>query len=445
MAGQGVQQGGRVGHHNQDGGPAANGLRVGHINIDGAISKIDTIRYFLEYHGFDIFFVSEAKASTRNEDYFEIKGYTHWLKNRRKDGHAPLGGGMLLYVREDLHASIEPFDDEDWATVHYYNTRLGVERLWIRMRYGDSHLDIAGIYIPPRRSANERKWEFTNPQRRAALLNCLHRFRERNNVIVLGDTNFDLLQRIPPQYPTAEILDMGFHQLINRATRIKSRTLLDHIYVRNAARNNDDDGEEEQQEMILESGNIRCGISDHDLIYCTVRYQNREQTFHALGDAAQFVQQHTSRKVLKTVFTAINERIQGKNNILGGSLFLPYVELLAADMNRLQTACENAFDDVTGNKNVEVWRDIRNAFMRYLKTAGYRDTKAAWEETGIDKELEDLRGFNFWKVKMYVHQNIVQNPGPQPLEDDDQRHVVHLTKERQNFRNEFQRLSIRNP
>ena len=90
MAGQGIRQAGGVGHHNQDGGPAANGLRVGHINIDGAISKIDTIRYFLEYHGFDIFFVSEAKASTRNEDYFEINGYTHWLKNRRKDGHAPM-------------------------------------------------------------------------------------------------------------------------------------------------------------------------------------------------------------------------------------------------------------------------------------------------------------------------------------------------------------------
>ena len=217
--------------------------------------------------------------------------------------------------------------------------------------------------------------------------------------------------------------------------------------MRNAARNEEEEEAEEQQEMILESGNIRCGISDHDLIYCTVRYQNREQTFPTVGAAARFVRQHSPQNVIQQVFAAINERTQGNNNILEGSLFLPYAELLAADMHRLRAACENAVGSHLDKDKVLIkkWRDIRKPFQKHIETAGYRDTKAAWVETGIDEELVDLRGFNFWKVKMYVHQNIIQNPGPQPLEDDDQRHVVHLTKEHQNFINEFQRLSIGNP
>ena len=266
---------------------------------------------------------------------------------------------------------------------------------------------------------------------------------------------------------------MGYNQLINRVTRIESGKLLDHIYVRNAAGNDDVDDEaedrdsddddnddtenednedeeeeeEEQQEMILESGNIRCGISDHDLIYCTVRYQNREQIFPAVEAAARFVRQHTPQNVIQRVFAAINERTQGNNNILEGSLFLPYAELLAADMHRLRTACENAVGSHLDKDKVLIkkWKDIRKPFQKHIENAGYRDTKAAWLETGIDEELEDVRGFNFWKVKMYVHKNIIQNPGPQPLEDDDQRHVVHLTKKRQNFINDFQRLIIGNP
>ena len=62
MAGQGVQGAGGVGHYIQDGGPAANGLRIGHININGAITKLDTIRYFLECHGFDVFFCLRSQS-----------------------------------------------------------------------------------------------------------------------------------------------------------------------------------------------------------------------------------------------------------------------------------------------------------------------------------------------------------------------------------------------
>ena len=376
------------------------------------------------------FFVSEAKASTRDEAYFEIKGYKHWLVNRKPKGYAPKGGGMLLYVSREVSDRI--------VTRRFQKTRMGVQLLWIRMTYGDLYLDIVGIYIPPCRGT-KGMWRFTNPQRWAALLKCLSPFGKQNNVIVLGDTNFDLFQAIRnTHFPAKEIQGMGYNQLINRATRIESGALLDHIYVRNAAGNH--------QGIILESGNIRYGISDHDLIYCTVRYENRKNAFPAVGAAAQFVQQRTPQNVIQQVFAATHDRIQGNNNILERSLFLPYYELLAAHMHRLQTARENAYNDATGVRNLGVWRAIRNPFMRYLKTVKYRCARAAWVETGIIYELENLGGFNFWVVKMYVHQNIIQNPGPQPLHNElNQRHEVPLTEQHQNFINDFQRLTIGTP
>ena len=105
--------------------------------------------------------------------------------------------------------------------------------------------------------------------------NKLH--TEKNEVIILGDLNINLLQNgkytlniknsssseIVTPHPLLKqykqfISDFGLTQLIKNPTRVtcETSTLIDHILI-----NSD--------EKISQCGVIDIGISDHQMIYCT--------------------------------------------------------------------------------------------------------------------------------------------------------------------------------
>ena len=195
-------------------GPAMNGLRVGHININSALHKMDTIKFFLEHYGFDVFIVSEAKMVGKEQRLYRINGYRKWYLNRDDNGYGPKGGGMLIYVSKEIYDDIVVDEDDNSREAYYYDTRKGVQCMWLRMRHNQATLYIVGVYIPPTRSGEGLK-KFTRNQRVEELIKCLEQFPKDDNVIILGDTNFHYLKQQVSGYPAARIQNLGYNQLID--------------------------------------------------------------------------------------------------------------------------------------------------------------------------------------------------------------------------------------
>lgn len=93
-----------------------------------------------------------------------------------------------------------------------------------------------------------------------------------SNIILLGDFNCDLLNRGNPEIPVhtnaeklCSVFDLfGMQNVVQEATRttITSRTLIDLIVTT-------------RKDLISISGAFPLGISDHDLIYATIRLKNK--------------------------------------------------------------------------------------------------------------------------------------------------------------------------
>ena len=99
---------------------------------------------------------------------------------------------------------------------------------------------------------------------------------ENKEIMLLGDTNGDILQKysdlsdsllfinMPAHF--SRILDLynlfGFHQLIRKATRetLKSPTLIDHIAT-------------PRKSNIITAGFHGISISDHYLVYCVRKFR----------------------------------------------------------------------------------------------------------------------------------------------------------------------------
>ena len=87
---------------------------------------------------------------------------------------------------------------------------------------------------------------------------------EDKDTVMLGDTNCTFLDNSDNDTKHLKRILMTYKmtQLIKEPTRTTSdtKTLIDHIIVN-------------KTDMVLDSGVIPCGISDHDAIYITKKYE----------------------------------------------------------------------------------------------------------------------------------------------------------------------------
>ena len=219
------------------------GYNIGHLNVQGLcgdkLSKFSEISLMLtskENEKLHIFGMSETKLKNHKmTGTFRVEGFQTPF---RKDNDTNGGGGIIVYVRNDIRAKRR----EDLET-------NGISCLWLEITpdKGKSFL-VGNMYRPPdsKIEYNDRFEEFI-----VTVLN------EEKEFILLGDFNKNLLNADTDREWGNFTTSLGLSQLISEPTRVtnNTQTLIDHIYT-----NNEDN---------IRSVNVeKLGVSDHYGIFC---------------------------------------------------------------------------------------------------------------------------------------------------------------------------------
>ena len=195
------------------------GLTICHLNICHLSNKLDEIKLLLtslasHRHGKPnlILGISESFLDDSwSSAALAVDNYNLFREDRRTGA----GGGLLIFVPS--HLPVKRRSDLEIE---------GVETIWLELQFPRSKSRLfCFVYRPP--SANAA---FTG------LLEEMLSHSDCKNLctVVLGDLNFDLLE-MPRPSATKNYLNifqtLGFEQLITKATRPISNSLLDHIFV----------------------------------------------------------------------------------------------------------------------------------------------------------------------------------------------------------------------
>ena len=205
---------------------------------------MDDVRFLLRNKQFDIFTFSETWLNPAiNDSEVNIPGYIM----TRHDRTSKRGGGTAIYVRDNI-----PFKHKVDLTTE------NIETSWIEVnRPKCKKLFVGCVYRPP----NVCTEMFINEVNIS-----LMKLPAGSEIVILGDFNIDFsakrndpafkLKRQLQQFAIANDLE----QVINTPTRIcnQTRTVIDLVFVNNNHR-------------IVESGVIHSAISDHSIVFCTMK------------------------------------------------------------------------------------------------------------------------------------------------------------------------------
>ena len=224
--------------------PKARGFKVAHLNVRSLVNKLDDISHLVRSKSFDIFSVSETWLNpTILDTEIDIPGYTLV----RHDRNGKRGGGTAIFVRDGI-----PYR-------HLTDLFDGVnEACWIEInRAKCKKLIVCCVYRPPDYCCDSLIDYFNT---------SLSKLPAETEVIILGDFNADFsAEKNTAAYKAKQKLQRfanlnDFEQLIKTPTRIcnQTRTLIDLVFVNNSHR-------------VVESGVIYSAISDHSIVYCTIK------------------------------------------------------------------------------------------------------------------------------------------------------------------------------
>ena len=216
-----------------------NKLIIRHVNAGSLLSCLDEIKILVKSNKLDILCVSETWLySDIPSKFLSIDGFSIYRSDLGR------GGGVCIYARNEL-------------TVAQIDLGLpvcaGVEDVWLRVQSRKLPSVIVGAMYRHPHALVETFNYISETLQRASLLN--------KSIFLLGDLNDDLLQ---PQAKLSKILqETKFDQHIDRPTRIThtSKTLLDVIITTN-------------EQLIQNSCVISSSISDHNLVFVSLRLKN---------------------------------------------------------------------------------------------------------------------------------------------------------------------------
>ena len=214
------------------------GFKIAHLNIRSLIKHIDQFRYFLKEKQFDIICLNETLLDeTINDHEVNIEGYDIVRKDRNRNG-----GGVAIYVRSTINYMIRAeFDTESLETITVEISKPKSKPFIINC-----------VYRPPDSTVE--------------LLNTYEKLIEKldyenKETILIGDFNCDWtgvkLDKVKPQTNKLHEITQTyqFKQMIDQPTRVttNSETIIDLAFTN-------------KPELIIHSGVIHIGISDHSLI-----------------------------------------------------------------------------------------------------------------------------------------------------------------------------------
>ncbi|CAB4026053.1 Hypothetical predicted protein [Paramuricea clavata] len=246
------------------------GVKIVHQNIRSLLPKIDELRLLISsvQSKIDLFTLSETWLTDDVADSeVSIEGYTF---HRRDRGSKEKGGGLGIYVRNDLSVS-RRFDLE----------QSNIESLWVEVNFPHSRGFLVGTFYQPPESSryyNDAFMDHFEDSAEKAISN-------NKEVILLGDFNCNLAKGSlngNGKRLTSTLRSLGFCQLIKEVTRITawSATLLDLIATNN-------------ERFISKSGVLNACLSDHDLVYC-IRKMNCKRSSGQTKSFRNYVRYNSS-------------------------------------------------------------------------------------------------------------------------------------------------------
>ena len=217
------------------------GLKIGHLNINSIFNKLDYIKILIKH--FDVLAISESKLNSNTTDA-ELSIQDYNLECLDRDGN---GGGVLVYC----HMKYSMIRHSKMCNHEF-------EFLWVKLKSQNSK--------PFFLSVTYRSPSIKNPvdytKRLCSYMTlCLKSLPFGTEVFCVGDFNADYSTKCAL---TSLLKDFSrtcnLKQLIDKPTRITETTssIIDLIFT--------------NSNEILEYGSIPCGISDHNIIYCNIKY-----------------------------------------------------------------------------------------------------------------------------------------------------------------------------
>jgi hypothetical protein len=215
-------------------------LKAAHVNAQSLRAHIDEVREIFHPTLFDLIGVSESwlKPSIHSNEVF-LPGYVL----QRNDRIGRQGGGVAVYIREDLKFKILSSSPAEYLG--------GPEFLLIEISLSGADALLLGVCYRPPRSGHLLGFE-------NALLNELVRY---SHVLIMGDFNTDLLpttqnyeyRQLTTMFDSCNLTVLPLEPTHHTAD---SDTFLDLLVVSN-------------RHDIIHHGQLPVpAISKHDLIYC---------------------------------------------------------------------------------------------------------------------------------------------------------------------------------
>ena len=227
------------------------GVHISHLNTRSILNKHDLIKIQLEQMGFEIFTFSESWLTEYvNDDLIHIDHYNlirldrNWNEGRSK--MPKRGGGVGAYIHEDL-----VYNAESYAT--YNVSKKHIECLWVEIiRKHAKNIIIGIVYRPPDGNVKMFCEELTNQVNNIIDV-------KTTDIFVMGDFNINFNDKNDADVRSL----LQFQELTN----------LKQLIVKNTRLSNCIDLIFSNSDTISNSGVIELNISDHDLIYVTLKKQ----------------------------------------------------------------------------------------------------------------------------------------------------------------------------
>ena len=217
-----------------------NGTQIGHLNVYHLFNKVADVTVLLnEPQNIHILGLSETRLDNRITN--EMLSIPHY-KIIRKDATHPGETGLAMYIHDSLFQYTYRRKDLESSAI---------ECIWVELKYTKFPPMLLGfIYRNP---ASSYSWI----QHFDHMMDNI--ISKNQNILLLGDLNFDLLKPQTTWEPT--IAQFGLTQRVQKATRVTatSSTLLDHIYTNNTS-------------LVTNVRVPEVGISDHFPTICTWLY-----------------------------------------------------------------------------------------------------------------------------------------------------------------------------
>jgi len=220
-------------------------LRIISLNIRSLIGHHDELIALLSNlkHRFNIICLEESWLKESETNMYTIEGYKSHHSLRPIINDKRPGGGVSVYVSDELQAECIP------------DTKLSlpfIESIFLKISLNNSkHIIIGTIYRPPSGDTNRFIDE---------LCRMINSLNTRQDCILTGDFNIDLLKLNNNEYPIANELinamnTYSLRHVITKPTRVttNSSTLIDNIFTSNP--------------INIISGILDVSISDHFPIF----------------------------------------------------------------------------------------------------------------------------------------------------------------------------------